>query len=137
MDNRDNEEFNVAFERKPEPEFIKFEDRPEWSDVVPIYMTEDESRLVNIAYSDQFKETYAYLRACLHANERSERAFQLTNECIRLNPANYTVWYYRRVLLEYLGKDITNELALLGKLEPFQSKTNTKIILKTNLFKLS
>jgi protein farnesyltransferase/geranylgeranyltransferase type-1 subunit alpha len=96
-------------------DFIDYENRPEWADLKPIYLTDSETRLINIAYSDQFRSAYAYLRACLQVDERSERAFALTNDCIRLNPANYTVWYYRRVLLDDLNKSIEEEITFLGK----------------------
>lgn len=97
-----------------EQEFIPYETRSEWEDVKPIYLDNQETQLVNIVYSDEFKSAYAYLRACLSQDERSERALRLTEHCIRLNPANYTVWYYRRVLLKHLKKDFSQELRFLG-----------------------
>jgi len=57
-----------------------------------------------------------YFRAILHRNERSERALKLTEEVIALNAANYTAWYYRRLLLESLGSDIHQELAFTDKI---------------------
>jgi hypothetical protein len=42
-------------------------------------------------------ETMNYFRAILRKDERSSRALHLTTEVIKLNPANYTAWYFRRL----------------------------------------
>ena len=41
------------------------------------------------------------------------RAFNLTKHAAMLNPANYTVWYYRRILLKELNLDLNQELAFI------------------------
>lgn len=33
----------------------------------------------------------------------TDRSLQLSATCIRLNPANYTAWHFRRQCLEVLG----------------------------------
>ena len=69
-----------------------------------------------------------YFRAILHADERSERALELTAEVIFLNAANYTAWYlfyqvpnsffryFRRLVLEALNGDLKKELAYTTKI---------------------
>ena len=43
-----------------------------------------------------------YFRAILHADERSERAFDLTTEAIRVNAGNYTAWFHKLSFLDRL-----------------------------------
>ncbi|XP_059618995.1 protein farnesyltransferase/geranylgeranyltransferase type-1 subunit alpha [Phlebotomus argentipes] len=85
-------------------------ERPEWSDVVPIEQDDGENPVVVIAYSDKFKDVYNYFRAIVASGEKSERALELTKDALVLNPANYTVWQYRRDVLKALNADLSNEL---------------------------
>lgn len=76
------------------------EELPEvFADVEPVPVRDDEG-VAAIAYSEEFQTAFGYWRALLARDERSERALQLTATCLQLNPANYTVWHYRRLCLD-------------------------------------
>lgn len=69
-------------------------------DLEPIPQDDGPSAVCKIAYSSNFIVAYDYLRAVWKVDERSERALRLTHLCLTLNPANYTVWHFRRLCLQ-------------------------------------
>jgi hypothetical protein len=66
--------------------------------------------VVEIRYTDEYRELMDLFRAVVKANEMSERALALTAEVVESNPANYTAWQYRRECLKALGSDLRQEL---------------------------
>ena len=74
-----------------------------FSDIEPT-LQEEASPVASIAYTADFVTAFDYLRTCLRTDERSDRTLALTGLCLRLNPANYTVWHYRRRILATLQR---------------------------------
>lgn len=81
----------MAASDKENRQWVPFQQRPEWSDIIPIPQDDGPNPVVPIAYKDKFVETMDYFRALYLADERSPRALGLTTEAILLNPGNYTV----------------------------------------------
>ncbi|XP_073822097.1 farnesyl transferase alpha [Musca autumnalis] len=93
--------------------FVPYSQRSEWKDVTPLPQDDGEQPVVSIAYSVKFREIFDYFRAILARKEKSARALELTTDALRLNPANYTVWQYRRDILRELGSDLNEELSYI------------------------
>ncbi|KAF0914084.1 hypothetical protein E2562_026494 [Oryza meyeriana var. granulata] len=90
--------------------------RPELADVVPVPQDDGPHPVVPIAYRDEFREVMDYFRALYFAGERSVRALHLTAEAIDLNPGNYTVWHFRRLVLEALEANLQEEMNFVDQI---------------------
>merc|ERR1712048_1124888 len=93
-----------------EPAPPLFRNNPLFYDITPVPQDDGPHPVVQIAYSENFKDCYDYFRAIYEKHELSERAMELTDACIRYNPANYTVWEYRRQIVKELKKSVDEEL---------------------------
>jgi len=102
------------------------------------FQDDGENPICVIAYTDEFKDVMNYFRAILQKDERSQRAFDLTSEVLEQNAANYTAWYFRRVLLEHLKLDLKQELEFVSQVgdenqKNYQIWYHRKVIIeKTN-----
>ncbi|XP_058094138.1 protein farnesyltransferase/geranylgeranyltransferase type-1 subunit alpha [Magnolia sinica] len=105
-----------------EDERIPFSQRTEWSDVTPVPQDDGPNSVVAIAYKDDFRETMDYFRAVYLSDERSPRTLRLTSEAIEMNPGNYTVWHFRRLVLEALNSDLHEEVDFVAHI----AENNTK-----------
>ncbi|KAJ3681131.1 hypothetical protein LUZ60_015620 [Juncus effusus] len=102
--------------------YVPFRERREWSDVRPVPQDDGPDPVVPIAYTDEFRDAMDYFRAVYSASEMSPRALRLTAEVLMRNPGNYTIWHFRRLVLEALNVDLTEESLFIDNL----AERNTK-----------
>mmetsp|Transcript_5280 Transcript_5280/g.19339 ORF Transcript_5280/g.19339 Transcript_5280/m.19339 type:complete len:260 (+) Transcript_5280:349-1128(+) len=72
----------------------------EFADLPPVLQSEGPDTIVQIQYSDEYSQVMDIFRAVLKSKEYSPRALRLTEDAIGLNSSNYTVWWYRRRVLD-------------------------------------
>lgn len=139
-------------------DWVFYSDRPEWKDVTPVEQDDGPHPVVQIAYSERCKclpsfsdstarpvqfpfplfpvnDVYNYFRAVVCNGEKSERALELTENALRLNAANYTVWQYRRDILKDLKADLNQELSyiegvILGNPKNYQVWHHRRVIVE-------
>eukprot|EP00055_Hartaetosiga_balthica_P005144 m.14636 g.14636 ORF g.14636 m.14636 type:complete len:324 (-) comp4346_c0_seq1:858-1829(-) len=95
--------------------YVPFAKRDEWRDIEPIKQDDGPNPACPILYSPEYVDAMDYFRAILKSQEMSERALQLTTEIIAFNPAHYTVWHYRRKLLDSIDADLREELCYISR----------------------
>ncbi|KAG9291069.1 hypothetical protein G9A89_012941 [Geosiphon pyriformis] len=95
---------------------IPYNERAEWNDVIPIPQDDGPDPLAPIAYAKEYSNAMDYFRAISRKGELSDRALELTEHIIELNPAHYTIWNYRQQILFSLDKDLYKELEFVQSL---------------------
>ncbi|KAA6371532.1 MAG: putative Protein farnesyltransferase/geranylgeranyltransferase type-1 subunit alpha [Streblomastix strix] len=89
----------------------------DWSDVVPIPQDDGPNPVAAIDYSNEYRSAMDLFRAIAKNGEHSERSLWLTSELIRICPANYGVWAYRRDILEELSSHIASDFSIMDGLD--------------------
>ncbi|KAI8323845.1 hypothetical protein GQ54DRAFT_257615 [Martensiomyces pterosporus] len=94
----------------------------EWRDVVPIPQDDGPHPICPIAYTDEYKEMMDYFRAVIAKGEVSERALKLSSRVIEENPGHYTVWVYRKKLIQELSASLEDELDWISEIADMHPK---------------
>ncbi|KAH1104841.1 hypothetical protein GYH30_038264 [Glycine max] len=108
--------------KEGEQQRVPLRERAEWSDVTPLPQNDGPNPVVPIQYTEDFSQVMDYFRAVYLADERSPRVFALTAEAVQFNSGNYTVWHFRRLLLESLKVDLNAELDFVERMAAGNSK---------------
>ena len=87
----------------PKDDWVPYHDRAEWKDVTPVDQPQ-ATPLCPIRKNAYVAEVQGYMKAMLNADERSERALNLTRDAIAISKSDFVAWYYRRNILLSLGR---------------------------------
>ncbi|KAJ1667802.1 CAAX geranylgeranyltransferase alpha subunit [Coemansia sp. RSA 1813] len=101
---------------------VPLKEQEEWKDVTPIPQEEEINTVCPIAYTDEYSDMMSYLRAVMAKCEVSQRALDLTGRIIKVNPGHYTVWMYRKKLVEDLDTDSESELSWVTEISEIHHK---------------
>lgn len=63
---------------------------------------DDSEGVCVISYSQEYVECMDYFRSVVRQQDLSPEVLPLLSHLLRLNPGNYSVWHYRRILLAAL-----------------------------------
>lgn len=96
--------------------YCPYSTRPEWRDIAAVPLDDVPEPVLAISYTDKYRDIMGYFRAVLRAEEMSERSLALTADAIAENPANYTVWEFRRRIVFSLRKDLRAEIQYVSDL---------------------
>ncbi|KAJ4733614.1 Protein farnesyltransferase/geranylgeranyltransferase type-1 subunit alpha [Rhynchospora pubera] len=105
-----------------EQAYVPLRQRAEWADVRPVPQDEGPHPVVPIAYTEEFRDVMDYFRAVYVARELSPRALRLTTEALLRNPGNYTIWHFRRLVIDALDSDLVEETLFVDNLAKANSK---------------
>lgn len=94
-------------------EFDEDSDYDSWDDITPV--PQEDGSVVVIDYNPDYRGMMNIFRAVIRNEEYSERVLRLTEKLLDANPANYTVWQYRRECLRNLGLDLELELDFMDQ----------------------
>lgn len=94
--------------------FVSLKESPEWKDVSPIDQDDGPYPVLQIQYSDRFRDRMGYFRTVLRAREYSARSLALCREVLSLNPANYTGWVFLKDAITRLEVDLGHELSFVA-----------------------
>jgi len=103
-------------------DWVPYSSREDWKDINPLPQNDGPNPVVKILYKPKFTEVYDYMRAIMAKREMSERALAITGDAIEQNPANYTVWHYRRLVLQAIGSDLKEELCFCQEMIEYNPK---------------
>eukprot|EP00759_Apiculatamorpha_spiralis_P041185 PhF_6_TR39804/c0_g1_i1/m.59193/K05955/FNTA; protein farnesyltransferase/geranylgeranyltransferase type-1 subunit alpha len=88
----------------------------EFTDIPRVPALDTTMAVVHINYTSEFALAMDLFRGILQTQEKSERVLVVLWAILQLNPANYTVWKYRRDTIRAISADIQKELSLVAKL---------------------
>ncbi|KAK2956234.1 putative Protein farnesyltransferase/geranylgeranyltransferase type-1 subunit alpha [Blattamonas nauphoetae] len=104
------------------PAYIPLSQRDEWKDLTPTPLDDGPTPVCAIEYSVEYSDLMGYFRTICKQQEASERALWLTENALKFSPSNYTLWSYRRFVLEQLNSDCRSEFEFLKKMTLRSSK---------------